>query len=140
MRIAGASGLWKQEDSTSSRDEKAKLESILLGKMMDGTAAGMRMDGSGPGGASGGGAGTTSLNHFTNRFLGGKWPRTNTPAVILANRPLPPNYVCTNCKKPGHHKQLCPEPVIFFFFRGGFSYSLGIEKKIKIEKGFRGAE
>lgn len=103
------------DDSTSSRDEKAKLESILLGKMMDGTAAGMRMDGSaGPAGATGGG--TTSFHHITNRFLGGKWPRTNTPAVILANRPLPPNYVCTNCKKPGHHKQLCPEPVSFLFF------------------------
>lgn len=97
------------DDSTSSRDEKAKLESILLGKMMDGTAAGMRMDGGSAG--AGPAVGTTSLHHITNRFLGGKWPRANTPAIILANRPVPPNYVCTNCKKPGHYKQLCPEPV-----------------------------
>lgn len=97
----------------SSRDEKAKLESILLGKMMEkGTAAGMMMmDGS-----SGGSGGTSSHHaHMTARFLGGKWPRNNMmqpgQAAILANRPLPPNYVCTICKKPGHHKQLCPEAV-----------------------------
>lgn len=101
----------------SSRDEKAKLESILLGKMMEkGTAAGMMMmDGSG-------GSNPNSLHHshMANRFLGlNKWPRSNmlgpggqaAALINLANRPLPANYVCTICKKPGHHKQLCPEAV-----------------------------
>lgn len=105
----------------SSREERAKLESILLGKMMEkGTAAGMMMMDGPSGSSSGPGMPNSHHSHMANRFLGmNKWPRNNMlsqagqAALIsnLANRPLPPNYVCTICKKPGHHKQLCPEAV-----------------------------
>lgn len=101
--------------SDSSRDEKAKLESILLGNMMaKGTAAGMMLL-DGPG-TLGGGSSMSSLQHLNNKFLGiNKNSRNPMLLSSLANKPLPANYVCTICKKPGHHKQLCPEAVSTYF-------------------------
>lgn len=112
------------DSASTNRDEKAKLESILLGSMMSkGTAAGMMMIDS----SSGGGSTQSNMHHMTNRFLGmGKWSRGGGVSgqysqsaaanmMMLANRPLPANYVCTICKKPGHHKQLCPEAVCHIY-------------------------
>lgn len=49
-----------------------------------------------------------------NRFTGGQWP----PRMPLGqHRPLPANYRCTICKKPGHPKNLCPDAVIKILFK-----------------------
>jgi hypothetical protein len=84
------------------QDEKAKLESILLGSLM---SRGNGMDTSGQ-----------PMMH-TTRYGGqivNKWPRMPPSNMLYntVNRQVPhPNYVCTICKKPGHLKQLCPEAV-----------------------------
>ena len=85
----------------SRLDEKAKLESILLNSMSQ-TSATYKQN---------------ETNKSLNRFglsapanaasSANSWPRM--PNGMMQPARLPPNYVCTICKKPGHHKSLCPE-------------------------------
>lgn len=99
-------------------DEKAKLESILFSSMKPGA-------GDGSAGSSGVGSSAGSYNQRGAGFHGSIMPgvsggvRPWTPRMPMstaANRPLPANYVCIICKKPGHHKSLCPEAVRLFIF------------------------
>ena len=82
-------------------DEKAKLDAILLTSMKPGDSSGM--------------GGHAPTRFGVPNIPGSNWP-PRMPMINPANRPLHPNYRCVICKKPGHHKNLCPEAVRQFFF------------------------
>ena len=106
---------------TSRMDEKAKLESILMSSMSQtssaykqgGDGASMSLNNGGPHKHkfSAGNVGSMGNNNNggTNGATNiGNWP----PRMPMTPSRLPPNYLCTICKKPGHLKSLCPEAVI----------------------------
>ena len=112
------------DTSDASRmDEKAKLESILMSSMSQ-TSLAYKQGGDG-----------MSLNSRTlykhSKFAVGKSIGMPMAANMVANsgpsigswvprmpmvlNRLPPNYLCTICKTPGHLKSQCPEAVISHF-------------------------
>lgn len=77
----------------SRMDEKAKLESILMDSMA-------KTEPIAP----------TNANRF--QAANKNWIPNRQPQHTMVNplnRPLPLNYLCSICRKPGHHKHHCPE-------------------------------
>ena len=94
----------EKTDSDSRLDEKAKLESILLTQMKPGAEVPGQPRFSAP-----------SIRSSGNQNANTGWPRMPMMMTQQAPMPLPANYRCVICKKPGHHKNLCPEAVSLYF-------------------------
>ena len=119
---------------TSRMDEKAKLESILMSSMSQTSSAykqggdGASMSLNNNGGPhkhkfSAGNVGSMGNNNGTNGPTNiGNWP----PRMPMTPSRLPPNYLCTICKKPGHLKSLCPEAVIIRKKKDTIIYSMNM--------------
>jgi hypothetical protein len=89
----------------SRQDEKAKLESILLTSMSE--SSGGTMGSSSIGGIHHKMESHGHVGRFgaTGTLLSGSgWPRP--PGT---SKPVPSNYICPICKKPGHTKNMCPD-------------------------------
>jgi hypothetical protein len=88
-----------KSDQDSRMDEKAKLESILLTQMKPG-ADNMSMP------VGGGSRYPIIRPGMGPNQAGSSWPRM---PMMMNQGGLPANYRCIICKKPGHHKNQCPE-------------------------------
>ncbi len=51
----------------------------------------------------------SQLPEITGRVVTEQQKSTTTTMIKPTQRPIPPNYICPYCKKPGHFKYACPE-------------------------------